>query len=171
MIVVKNIHKSFNKLEVLKGVNVSINKGELVAIVGASGAGKSTLLQIIGSIEKSDKGKVEMKGINLSRLNDSKLSENNNKAIKVSFYDRYGFHLINDNKGKHYIYLHEDVEIEEKLKFEERYSKMLENELGIKARFFYMTFATFVTEVTKQSHLLKEDHRSNLILTLGRNST
>lgn len=47
----------------------------------------------------------------------SKLSENNNKAIKVSFYDRYGFHLINDNKGKHYIYLHEDTEIEDKLKF------------------------------------------------------
>ena len=56
MIHAQNIHKSFEGLEVLKGVSLSINKGEIVSIIGASGAGKSTLLQILGTLTKSDKG-------------------------------------------------------------------------------------------------------------------
>ena len=52
MIKAKNIHKKFDQLHVLKGVDLMVNKGEIVSIVGASGAGKTTLLQIIGTLEK-----------------------------------------------------------------------------------------------------------------------
>ena len=61
MIHAQNIHKSFEGLEVLKGVSLSINKGEIVSIIGASGAGKSTLLQILGTLTKSDKGNIYIK--------------------------------------------------------------------------------------------------------------
>ena len=54
MIEVKNIHKSFGTLEVLKGVNLTVKKGEIVSIIGKSGAGKTTLLQIIGTLDKHD---------------------------------------------------------------------------------------------------------------------
>ena len=58
MIEVKNIWKSFGELEVLKGVNLSVSKGEIVAIIGKSGAGKTTLLQIIGTLDRPTKGQV-----------------------------------------------------------------------------------------------------------------
>ena len=60
MIHAQNIHKSFDGIEVLKGVSLSINKGEIVSIIGASGAGKSTLLQILGTLTKSDKGSIQI---------------------------------------------------------------------------------------------------------------
>ena len=56
MIEAKGIYKSFGNVEVIKGIDLHIDKGEIVTIVGASGAGKSTLLQIIGTLEKADKG-------------------------------------------------------------------------------------------------------------------
>ena len=58
MIEIKNIHKSFGQLEVLKGIDLSIKKGEIVSIVGPSGAGKTTLLQIIGTLDKPNEGEV-----------------------------------------------------------------------------------------------------------------
>ena len=58
MIEVKNIHKSFGTLEVLKGVNLTVKKGEIVSIIGKSGAGKTTLLQIIGTLDKPDSGSI-----------------------------------------------------------------------------------------------------------------
>ena len=63
MIKVNNIYKSFGNVEVLKGVDLTIEKGKVASIVGASGAGKSTLLQIIGTLEKADKGSVTIDSI------------------------------------------------------------------------------------------------------------
>ena len=85
MIEVKNIHKSFGKLEVLKGVNLSVEKGEIVSIVGASGAGKSTLLHIIGTIDESDRGEVIVDDQDVLKLKDKKLAGFRNKKIGFVF--------------------------------------------------------------------------------------
>ena len=68
MIEVKNIHKSFGDLEVLKGVNLQVKKGEIVAIVGKSGAGKTTLLQIIGTLDRPTSGKVLIDGTDVFEM-------------------------------------------------------------------------------------------------------
>ena len=67
MIEAKGIYKSFGNVEVIKGIDIHINKGEIVTIVGASGAGKTTLLQIIGTLEKADKGDVIINGQNVNK--------------------------------------------------------------------------------------------------------
>lgn len=85
MVVAENIHKSFGSVEVLKGINLRVNHGEIVSITGASGAGKSTLLQILGTIENADKGNVVLDGIETSRLNDKSLSQFRNKHIGFVF--------------------------------------------------------------------------------------
>lgn len=85
MIRVKDIHKSFGSLEVLKGVNLEIQKGEIVSIIGKSGAGKTTLLQIIGTLDKADNGKVEINGVDVSGLSEKELAEFRNKHIGFIF--------------------------------------------------------------------------------------
>ncbi len=85
MIDVKNIHKSFGSLQVLKGVDLHINKGEVVSIVGPSGAGKTTLLQIIGTLDRPDQGDVVIDGINTRELSTNKLSEFRNRHIGFVF--------------------------------------------------------------------------------------
>ena len=85
MINVKDIHKSFGNLEVLKGVNLEIQKGEIVSIIGKSGAGKTTLLQIIGTLDKANSGKVEINGVDVSGLNEKELAEFRNKHIGFIF--------------------------------------------------------------------------------------
>ena len=85
MIKVSNIHKSFGKVEVLKGVDLIINKSEVVSIVGASGAGKSTLLQIIGTLDKADSGSVMIDNQDINLLNQRKLAEFRNKRIGFVF--------------------------------------------------------------------------------------
>lgn len=80
-----NIHKSFGNVEVLKGINLKVEKQEIISIVGASGAGKSTLLQIIGTIENADQGVVEIDGIRASELGDKSLSEFRNSKIGFVF--------------------------------------------------------------------------------------
>ena len=85
MINVKDIHKSFGSLEVLKGVNLEIQKGEIVSIIGKSGAGKTTLLQIIGTLDKANSGKVEINGVDVSGLNEKELAEFRNKHIGFIF--------------------------------------------------------------------------------------
>ena len=85
MIRVKDIHKSFGSLNVLKGVDLEIKKGEIVSIIGKSGAGKTTLLQIIGTLDKADSGTVVINGVDVSGLSDKELAEFRNKHIGFIF--------------------------------------------------------------------------------------
>ena len=85
MITIKNIRKSFGDLEVLKGVNLSVEKGEIVAIVGKSGAGKTTLLQIIGTLDTPDSGSVIIDGTDVSQLTERQLAECRNRHIGFIF--------------------------------------------------------------------------------------
>lgn len=85
MIQIDNIKKSFGDLEVLHGVSLSVNRGELVTLVGASGAGKSTLLQIVGTLMSADSGEVRIDGVSPEGLSDSELSSFRNKHIGFVF--------------------------------------------------------------------------------------
>ncbi len=85
MINATNIHKSFGDLEVLKGVDLHIAKGEIVSIVGPSGAGKTTLLQILGTLDKPNAGKVLVDGIDFSKLGEKELAAFRNKHIGFIF--------------------------------------------------------------------------------------
>ena len=85
MIEIKNIHKSFGQLEVLKGIDLEIKKGEIVSIVGPSGAGKTTLLQIIGTLDKPNEGEVMINDTNISKLSNNKLSDFRNQHIGFVF--------------------------------------------------------------------------------------
>lgn len=85
MIEIKNIHKSFGSLEVLKGIDLTINKGEVVSIVGPSGAGKTTLLQIMGTLDKATQGSITIANTVVHTLSDSKLSAFRNKHIGFVF--------------------------------------------------------------------------------------
>ena len=85
MIIAKEIHKSYGKVEVLKGISLELKKGEIISIVGASGAGKSTLLHIIGTLDKADSGTIEMNGIPVMSLSDKKLAEFRNNRIGFVF--------------------------------------------------------------------------------------
>lgn len=85
MIEIKGIRKSFGNLEVLKGIDLHIDKGEIVSIVGPSGAGKTTLLQIMGTLDKADSGTVMVDGVDVSRLSKTKLSDFRNQHIGFVF--------------------------------------------------------------------------------------
>ena len=85
MIQLQDITKSFGTLQVLRGINLQIEKGEVVAIVGPSGAGKTTLLQIMGTLDKPDTGKVLIQGKDVFRLSGSKLSKFRNEHIGFVF--------------------------------------------------------------------------------------
>ena len=85
MIDIKNITKSFGSLQVLKGIDLHIDKGEIVSIVGPSGAGKTTLLQIIGTLDKPDTGTVIVDGIEVNGLSTNKLSRFRNEHLGFVF--------------------------------------------------------------------------------------
>lgn len=85
MIEVKNIHKSFGTLEVLKGVDLAVKKGEIVSIIGKSGAGKTTLLQIIGTLDKPDSGSVVIDGVDVFALKEKELADFRNRHIGFIF--------------------------------------------------------------------------------------
>jgi lipoprotein-releasing system ATP-binding protein len=85
MIVGKNIHKKFGELEILKGVGLEINKGEIVSIVGSSGAGKTTLLTILGTLDRPTSGSIVINGEEVFGLSDRKLAAFRNKNIGFVF--------------------------------------------------------------------------------------
>lgn len=85
MIQVSDIHKRFGDLEVLKGVSLSVARGEVVSVVGASGAGKTTLLQILGTLLRPDSGRVEIDGREPFALGDRELSRFRNERVGFVF--------------------------------------------------------------------------------------
>ena len=85
MIEIKGIRKSFGTLEVLKGVDLSVEKGEILSIIGKSGAGKTTLLQIIGTLDRPDAGSVVIDGVEVFALKDKELADFRNRHIGFIF--------------------------------------------------------------------------------------
>lgn len=96
MIKLKNLHKSYkmgsSSLHVLKGINLSVEEGELVAIMGSSGSGKSTLLNILGMLDTADKGEYILDGFKIENLNETKAAKYRNKFLGFIFQS---FNLIN----------------------------------------------------------------------------
>lgn len=80
-----NIVKSYNKLPILKGIDLCVDEGEIVSIIGASGAGKSTLLHILGTLDKPDNGSLFINDVNITSLNEKKLSAFRNEHIGFIF--------------------------------------------------------------------------------------
>ncbi|MEI6899810.1 MAG: ABC transporter ATP-binding protein [Bacteroidota bacterium] len=85
MIIANGVHKSYGKVEVLKGVDLKVEKGEIISIVGSSGAGKSTLLHLLGTLDRCDKGLIELNGIKVSTLSENKLAEFRNSHVGFVF--------------------------------------------------------------------------------------
>ena len=89
MIKATQLIKSYNSLQVLKGIDLIINKGEVVSIVGASGAGKSTLLHILGTLDRGDSGKIFIDGEDVTTLSSKKLSQFRNRKIGFVFQSHH----------------------------------------------------------------------------------
>lgn len=85
MVIAKDIRKKYGKVEVLKGINLNIEKGEIVSIVGQSGAGKTTLLQILGTLNKQDSGSIIINGVDVSKLKEKQLSKFRNEHLGFVF--------------------------------------------------------------------------------------
>ena len=85
MIIGKNIHKKFNDLEILKGLDISIQQGEIVSIVGSSGAGKTTLLTILGTLDRPSQGELIINNQDVFKVNDKKLAAFRNSQIGFVF--------------------------------------------------------------------------------------
>ena len=85
MIKIRGIKKSFGSLEVLKGIDLDIDRGKVISIVGSSGAGKTTLLQIMGTLDEADSGSVIIDGVDVMKLNDAQRSAFRNKHMGFVF--------------------------------------------------------------------------------------
>jgi lipoprotein-releasing system ATP-binding protein len=130
MISIKDIHKSYNSLEVLKGVSLDVKKAEIVSIVGASGAGKTTLLQILGTLDKADKGDVKINDTNTQSLSERKLAEFRNKQIGFVFQFH---HLLPEFTALENVCLPAYIAGKGKAESEEK-AKQLLNFLGLSER-------------------------------------
>lgn len=85
MLKARGIHKSYDSLQILKGIDLDVSEGEIVSIVGSSGAGKTTLLQILGTLDRPEAGSVELNGINPFELSSKKLAAFRNNHIGFIF--------------------------------------------------------------------------------------
>ena len=85
MLQAKDIHKNYGDLEVLRGVDLTLNKGEIVSIVGPSGSGKSTLLHILGTLDRPGRGEILINGNKMSALNDKQMADFRNRHIGFVF--------------------------------------------------------------------------------------
>lgn len=85
MLKAQSIHKSYGKLHILKGVDLQVNRGEIVTIVGASGAGKSSLLNILGTLDNADSGELFIDNVKVSQLDNKHLSDFRNRKIGFIF--------------------------------------------------------------------------------------
>ena len=130
MIQVKDIHKSFGDLEVLKGVNLKVEKGEIVAIIGKSGAGKTTLLQIIGTLDRPTKGQVLIEGTDVFAMKDRELAAFRNRHIGFIFQ----FHqLLPEFTALENVCIPAMIAREKEKEYVERATQLL-TELGLKDR-------------------------------------
>ena len=133
MIKLTGIRKSFGCLEVLKGIDLQINEGEFVSIVGASGAGKTTLLQIIGTLDTDNEGEVVINGVNIKKLSDKELSAFRNKQLGFVFQFHQllpEFTALENVCIPGYIARRDSKEVEEK-------AKELLTKLGLQDRFHH----------------------------------
>jgi lipoprotein-releasing system ATP-binding protein len=85
MLKAQSVHKSYGQLEILKGVDLEVKKGEIVTIIGASGAGKSTLLNILGTLDRPDSGNIILNDCEIDKLNSKQLSDFRNRKIGFIF--------------------------------------------------------------------------------------
>lgn len=130
MIKAENIHLSYGNVDVLKGVDLEISKGEIISIVGASGAGKTTLLHILGTLEQADKGTYSINGESISELSSNKLSQFRNLEIGFIFQ----FHnLLVEFSAFENICLPGYISGRNKKEVEKEATKLLET-LGISSR-------------------------------------
>jgi lipoprotein-releasing system ATP-binding protein len=130
MIKALGIEKSFSALQVLKGIDLEIQKAEIVSIVGASGAGKSTLLQIIGTLDQADKGQLEINNKQIQNLSDRQISDFRNKEIGFVFQFH---HLLPEFTALENICIPAYIAKKSKSEAESEASKLMEF-LGLKDR-------------------------------------
>lgn len=130
MIKAENIYKTYGDLDVLKGIDLEINQGEFVAIVGASGAGKSTLLHILGTLDIADKGKLSLAGDDISQMKPKQIAQFRNRKIGFVFQ----FHnLLPEFTALENVCLPALLAGESQSQAEKRAKELLES-LGIAAR-------------------------------------
>ncbi len=130
MLQAKGIHKSYGKLHILKGVDLDVQKGEIITIVGASGAGKSTLLHIIGTLDHQDQGSVRLNNIDVGSLSSRKLSAFRNEHIGFIFQFH---HLLPEFTALENISIPAYIAKKNKKQTEERARELLDL-LGLKDR-------------------------------------
>lgn len=122
MIKARDIHKSFGELEVLKGVDLDVKKGEIVSIVGPSGAGKTTLLQILGTLDKANEGTVLLNDVDFNTLNEKQLAAFRNTSIGFIFQ----FHqLLPEFTALENVMIPALIGLKQKRKVEERAKEIL----------------------------------------------
>ena len=131
MIKATNITKSYEQLQVLKGVNLLVNQGEIVSIVGKSGAGKSTLLHILGTLDKMDGGKLLINNTNIASLNARELAEFRNKNIGFVFQFH---HLLPEFTAAENVCIPAFIKGQNERKAQERAKELLDY-LGLAERF------------------------------------